>query len=96
MSRTLDNRLSKLEAKRNLADDNLSRLTDEELTARIDVLRLLIEAERTGQLAETRARLMTPLAKGSGRDADQPGKVGLSVGPPMAGRLRLGPDRRHV
>ena len=59
MSRGLDTRLSKLEAKREMADDDLSRLTAEELDARIDVLRLLIEAQRTGELAETRARLMS-------------------------------------
>jgi hypothetical protein len=58
MSRGLDTRLSKLEARRDMADDDLSRLTAEELDARIDVFRLLIEAQRTGQLAETRARLM--------------------------------------
>jgi hypothetical protein len=55
MTRGLDTRLSKLEAKRDLADDDLSRLTAEELDTRIDVLRLLIEAQRTGQHDETRA-----------------------------------------
>ena len=58
MSRGLDTRLPKLEAKRDMADDDLSRLTAAELDARIDVLRLLIEAQRTGQLAETRESLM--------------------------------------
>ena len=57
MSRGLDTRLSKLEAKRDMADDDLSRLTAEELDARIDVLRLLIEGQRTGHFDETRARL---------------------------------------
>ena len=59
MSRGLDTRLSKLEANRDMADDDLTRLAAEELDARIDVLRLLIEAQRTGQLVETRARLMS-------------------------------------
>jgi len=48
MTRALDNRLAKLEAKRRMHDDDLARLSDEELNARIERLTLQIVAEYGG------------------------------------------------
>ena len=60
MTRALDNRLAKLEAKRRMHDDDLTRLSDEELNARIERLTLQIVAEYGGIESADRSHAAGP------------------------------------
>ena len=48
MTRALEGRLARLETKRRMHDDDLTRLSNEELNARIETLTLQIVAEHGG------------------------------------------------
>jgi hypothetical protein len=64
VTEALDTRLTKLEAKRRVHDGDLSRLSDEELQARIDTLRERVIAEEGGTIeAATEALRSDPACR---------------------------------
>ena len=63
MTRAIDNRLAKLEAKRRMHDDDLTRLSNEELNARIESLTLQIIAEHGGIESAIQAMRPDPICR---------------------------------